>query len=739
MKAGSVRSLALQSAPDENEIRSAFYCPVPTAGNPTEVLAERFQAWRKILKDLIVYFREIQTHYEHRSKSLQKLANVLNGTTMPPGFLASGGLDDALGILRNYTKQVILESAKAKEIEEDVILALTGLRTDLRQKIKEIKNLSSDFKNSVDKEMDATRKAVNHLQEVLGQTELDPALTTGKQDPYLLRLSVDRQLERQIDEENYLHQAYLNLESSGRELESIVVGEIQKAYNAYAGILKREADAAYTAIEDLRVGPIAMPKDYEWSAFVHSADQLVDPEIPIRSVDMIHYPGRDHYACQEIRAGLLERKSKYLKSYTAGWYVLSPTHLHEFKSADKTQSPVMSLYLPEQKLGSHSAEGRSSNKFVLKGRQTGGLHRGHTWVFRAESHDTMMAWYEDIKALTEKSPQELSSFVRGHSRSFSRSSQRSYSSDGVVDEEDEEPFAAVASVDKQQTAQQSTTPRRTEPGGRFPSDLRVNADRGLQAPMSPSSISSDYNDNQDRNVIAAAAGLPGSGFGRSESSGAVPAAGGNVDDGATSAGIPAHSAAVDTHGTESRRGRYEAFGGATEIDHRVLNESGNHFTSDPVTRQDSSTYGNTYNHEEGKETANIGNYQPERSGLEPSAQRVDAVDARSYNEPGVTPVTQAETGSYIIPTSAGDRWQATSPSAQVNKGYSSLEGPGTDGSDSKVASANLKPVGSLNAQGKQHLHTEQYTVLGGNVSDSGAKTTAHLHIPGEYPKASQIG
>lgn len=163
-------------------------------------------AWRKILKDLITYFREIQTHYEHRAKSLLKLATVLNNTATPPGFLASGGLDDALGVLRSYNKQAIVEANKAREIEEDVILALTGLRSDLHQKIKEIKNLTGDFKNSVEKEMDSTRRAVKQLQDVLGQTELDPALTTGKQDPYLLRLAVDRQLERQIDEENYLHQ-----------------------------------------------------------------------------------------------------------------------------------------------------------------------------------------------------------------------------------------------------------------------------------------------------------------------------------------------------------------------------------------------------------------------------------------------------------------------------------------------------------------------------------------------------
>ena len=124
----------------------------------------------------------------------------------PAGFLTSGGLDDALQVLRQYNKQAILEANKARDIEEDVVLALTGLRSDLQQKIKEIKNLSGDFKNSVDKEMDGTRRAVKALQDVLGQSELDSALTTGKQDPYLLRLAVDRQLEKQIDEENYLHQ-----------------------------------------------------------------------------------------------------------------------------------------------------------------------------------------------------------------------------------------------------------------------------------------------------------------------------------------------------------------------------------------------------------------------------------------------------------------------------------------------------------------------------------------------------
>lgn len=111
-------------------------------------------------------------------------------------------------ILRSYHKTAIVEANKAKEIEGDVILALTGLRNDLNQKMKEIKSLSGDFKNSVEKEMDGTKRAVKSLQEVLGQNDVDPSMTTGKQDPYLLRLAVDRQVERQLDEENYLHQVF---------------------------------------------------------------------------------------------------------------------------------------------------------------------------------------------------------------------------------------------------------------------------------------------------------------------------------------------------------------------------------------------------------------------------------------------------------------------------------------------------------------------------------------------------
>ena len=98
-----------------------------------------------------------------------------------------------------------------------------------------------------------------------------------------------------------------------------MVGEIQKAYNVLAGIMKREADNSYEAAEKLREGPVAMSKDHEWDVFVSHNPQMVDPRVPVRQAQQITYAGQDHPAAVEVRSGMLERKSKYLKNYTPGW------------------------------------------------------------------------------------------------------------------------------------------------------------------------------------------------------------------------------------------------------------------------------------------------------------------------------------------------------------------------------------------------------------------------------------
>lgn len=444
-------------------------------------------------------------------------------------------------------------------------------------------------------------------------------------------------------------------------------------------------------------------------------------------------------------------------------YVLSPTHLHEFKSADKTQAPVMSLYLPEQKLGSHSTEGGSSNKFVLKGRQTGTLHRGHTWVFRAESHDTMMAWYEDIKALTEKTPEERSNFVRVHSRSFSRSSQRSFSSDGVVDEDDDEPFAATHTnlVNNHQPKDEVPPPRRPE-GGRFPSDLEVNAQRGLQAPLSPSSLSSGINESQDHDAIAAAAALPGSGFGNQSTS---PSA-------ALAAPAPAAAGSADPtfgYGSTIRTPMEEAPSHAAIVSRDAQEDGVNPYTSIPIRRRGSSNYKDALGQQQ------QGQQQQQQQSLggivggprELGNQESDGIERVEFQPPenqtaggssstalanGVQPTvvgTGVGMGDYMMSPPAAQK-QATPTYAELEPSpQSAAVGPNLDGvslatlpatgkSDGPGYETELSQTQTSNTVGQYQSNAEQQPV-DTTARDERMATTAYMHIPGEYPRGAPVG
>lgn len=190
---------------DKKEYNSAFYTPIPTHGAPTEILAGRFQAWRQLLKSLITYFREIQAAYEARAKATHKVQSAIANIVHPAVFMDKDGLADATRILDDYHNRSVQEANKSREIEDDVIRALTGLRSDLGQKIKEIKSLSGDFKNSVDKEKDNTKREVERLQDALQHADRESGGAVGKNDPYVVRLAVEKSVERQLDEENYLH------------------------------------------------------------------------------------------------------------------------------------------------------------------------------------------------------------------------------------------------------------------------------------------------------------------------------------------------------------------------------------------------------------------------------------------------------------------------------------------------------------------------------------------------------
>jgi hypothetical protein len=84
-------------------------------------------------------------------------------------------------------------------------------------------------------------------------------------------------------------------------------------------MFKKEADDTNDTISRLQDGPIGMAKDHEWTEFIKRDPHFISPDTPLRKAQDLEYPGKYHPASAEVRAGMLERKSKYLKSYTPGW------------------------------------------------------------------------------------------------------------------------------------------------------------------------------------------------------------------------------------------------------------------------------------------------------------------------------------------------------------------------------------------------------------------------------------
>ncbi|AGO10076.1 AaceriAAR086Wp [[Ashbya] aceris (nom. inval.)] len=359
---------------------------------PTAILADRFDKWRKLLKSLVAYLREVaaaQEQYARINAHLKSsvkfsfLADLEEGTNrvveqlkrpsspsqqgaenaqdsyfqVPEsgsnGFLryGSGSIQDLQVSLKKYHMTVSGQQLKAsRELNNVVIPKLEELRRNLSSKIKEIKELSYDFKTNIHEQVALTGQLLQKYIasiDLLSAAEDSPSFKGDgqrlkpKHDPYLLKLQLDLQLKRQLLEENYLQEAYINLQTSGMELEKIVYGQIQNALQKFAHIMDIEASAAINGLsQELRRGILSKPTTIEWDDFVglHPTCLLnwksSDPVPPPRRLSDIRYPKMKSSMAKCIRAGYLMKKSKLLKNYNKGYFVLTSNYLHEFKSSD---------------------------------------------------------------------------------------------------------------------------------------------------------------------------------------------------------------------------------------------------------------------------------------------------------------------------------------------------------------------------------------------------------------------
>lgn len=292
-----------------------------------------------------------QSHVDAEQSQPVETVPIEEVTSASSGFMefGSGSIQDIQVILKKYHLSLGNQQYKiSKEIVAYLIPKLAELRKDLTAKMKEIKDLNGDFKTNIGDHIEVTNKlldkyiaSVKFLDEACDPNNKQKEKLKPKHDPYLLKLQLDLQLKRQLLEENYLQEAFINLQSAALELEKIVYSKIQCALQRYSALIDSEARLMVKNLcRELQQGILSRPPAVEWDNFVtHHPTCLMDlksndPLPQPRKVSDIVYPNMKSPLAKCIRVGYLLRKTEHSSYFSRSYFVLTTNYLHEFKSSD---------------------------------------------------------------------------------------------------------------------------------------------------------------------------------------------------------------------------------------------------------------------------------------------------------------------------------------------------------------------------------------------------------------------
>lgn len=146
--------------------------------------------------------------------------------------------------------------------------------------------------------------------------------------------------------------------------------------------------------------------DTEWNDFVQrNRNHLVSENAAYKTERDIHYRNQRHDLVKPIKVGLLERKSRMMRSWSEGLYILTPVgFLHGFRSAEAFEAdperPECSIFLPHTSVNYYAQEGcfeiqgRNIKSHLLGGREK-------NFEFRARDINDLHDWFNKIRPFSE--------------------------------------------------------------------------------------------------------------------------------------------------------------------------------------------------------------------------------------------------------------------------------------------------------------------------------------------------
>ncbi|KAM0747057.1 hypothetical protein T439DRAFT_293287 [Meredithblackwellia eburnea MCA 4105] len=384
---------------------------------PSDVLIDRFQAWKRITKDLIAYFEGIADIEANTAAQLNKLGGLIHVPFREGNlFLGEGGVQDIFYGVREKTRLAADHHANlAKTVEGSIVQHLQKLKVEIKAHIRNIQQDTGKLAAAVAKERETSTKMITDLARSITMLKNTPMHVHAKEDPWYVYTNslVARQLQKQVHEENALQKSIIIMQQNSEHFEEGVVRAIQMAWSTFDEWNSRTSSQVQETWAIMGQQMRSVAPTTEWIAFASRNEYLLDPDTPLRNPLTINYPGKDDPSVIPVHQGILERKKRYTRTYKEAFYILTPAgYLHEHASSDlsKHPNPELSLFLPECTLGAPTNANARSHKFYVEGKKAIGGDVGQkngifstdvSFVFRARSHDEMLEWWNDCKQLSK--------------------------------------------------------------------------------------------------------------------------------------------------------------------------------------------------------------------------------------------------------------------------------------------------------------------------------------------------
>ncbi|KAK3381399.1 PH domain-containing protein [Podospora didyma] len=377
--------------------------PSHTAG----LLAQRLQAWKHAVVYLEEYMEAVEKIHKAQAKEYERALKTISKPLREGQHFDTslGGVAGFFENMRVNTQSLINTNLETeKHIKGSVLPIIERLHKEIKHKAKELSHGAEKGAKEVEKARAHTQKHIELLGQHTASFESTGYKAHANDDPYVIRRGVVHRLSKQVLEENNHRNDLLAVQANFQTFETHVIRVVQEAMEAFNQFAGGQAEKVRALYADMLGAAQRIPPDFEWKGFVaRSADVLINPNEPLRSVESVQFPNMDHSSTKALIEGTLERKSRNKLSWgtQTGYYVVTPSKfLHEFKDSDdlrKDPTPELSIYLPDAIIGAPHGE-----KFNVKGKDRSKTMSskltGHSELaFKAHSPAEAEKWFNVIR------------------------------------------------------------------------------------------------------------------------------------------------------------------------------------------------------------------------------------------------------------------------------------------------------------------------------------------------------